>query len=119
MNKKIFFIVSETILFVGFVYLLIVNYVENTKSGLNISFGSDGFVELNTFFVILAIYLIGVVSGYVCTCSHGQKYKDLVEFYARKNEKLSQQYEIDSDDKEALQRKIASLEIALKNALKK
>ena len=48
----------------------------------------------------------------------GQRYKDQIEFYARKNEKLSQQNEIDTDDKEALQRKIATLEIALENALK-
>lgn len=118
MKNRIFFIISELILFLVFMYLLVINYMTGTKSGLNITIGTDSFVELNTFFVILAIYVIGVVSGIVYSLSHGQKYKDLVEFYARKNEKLSQQNEIDSDDKEALQRKIASLEIALNNALK-
>ena len=53
-----------------------------------------------------------------CTIGLGTKYREQLEFFARRSEKLAQQNEIDTDDKEALQRKIATLEIALQNALK-
>ena len=63
-------------------------------------------------------WLLGTFCGFVYAFVLGMRYRDQIEFYARKTEKLSQQNEIDSDDKEALQRKIASLEIALDQALK-
>ncbi len=117
MKKNIFFTFIDTILFLVILYVLIVNYKLNTTSQLSISF--DGTVViLSTFFVILAVYLFGAFSGFVYSAVLGLRYKDQIEFYARKTEKLSQQNEIDTDDKEALQRKIATLEIALDNALK-
>ena len=117
MKKNLLFTGIETILFIIILYVLVVNYKLAATSQLGISF--DGAtVVLSTFFVILAAYSFGVFSGFVYSMVLGARYKDQIEFYARKNEKLAQQNEIDTDDKEALQRKIASLEIALNNALK-
>ncbi|MCD7780863.1 MAG: hypothetical protein LUH05_09360 [Candidatus Gastranaerophilales bacterium] len=117
MKKNIFYTVIDAILFLLILYVLIVNYKLNTASRFGIAF--DGtIVNLSTFFVILLIYIFGAFSGFVYSAVLGLRYKDQIEFYARKNEKLSQQNEIDTDDKEALQRKIATLEIALDNALK-
>ncbi len=117
MKKNIFFTCLETILFLIILYVIVVNYKINTTSQLGIDFNGT-IVILSTFFVILMSYLFGVFSGIVYSFVLGNRYKDQIEFYARKNEKLSQQNEIDTDDKEALQRKIATLEIALDNALK-
>lgn len=118
MKKRIFLSLIESILFCIILFLAYINYKTNTTSQMSISL--DGtIVILNTFFVIIGIYVFGIFSGFVYSFVLGQRYKDQIEFYARKNEKLSQQNEIDSDDKEALQRKIATLEIALENALKK
>ena len=117
MNSKIFFRVIEIILFLGVIYLAIINYLAKTTSVLNISTAQDASVQLSTFCLILLVYFIGCLSGFVNSLCVDKKYKDQIAFYARRTEKLSQQNEIDTDDKEALQRKIASLEIALNNAL--
>jgi uncharacterized integral membrane protein len=117
MKSKVILTSVESILFLIILFILIVNFKAQTTSALCISF-SGSRVLLSTFFVIFASYVIGVVSGMVYSLVLGDRYKDQIEFYARKNEKLSQQNEIDTDDKEALQRKIATLEIALNNALK-
>lgn len=118
MKNKIFLMVVESVLFCGLLYFLIANYVQKTTSGFTVTFGISGYMVLSTFAVILVSYLIGTFSGFVYSLALGQRYKDQIEFYARKNEKLAVQNEIDADDREALQRKIASLEIALDNALK-
>ena len=115
--KKIILISIETILFLGVLFLLITNFNAQTTSQLSISLDTN-YIVLSTFFLILLFYFIGAFSGFVYSVVLGERYRDQIEFYARKTEKLSQQNEIDSDDKEALQRKIASLEIALENALK-
>lgn len=117
MNSKIFFRVFEIILFLGVIYFSIVNYFAKTTSVFNVSFTQNASVELSTFCLILLVYFVGCLSGFVNSLSVDKKYKDQIAFYARRTEKLSQQNEIDNDDKEALQRKIASLEIALNNAL--
>lgn len=117
MKKNIFLASIESVLFVVVLFLAFVNYKANTTAQLSIS--TDGtIVILSTFFLIIGVYFIGVFSGFIYSVVLGSRYKDQIEFYARKNEKLSQQNEIDTDDKEALQRKIATLEIALNNALK-
>ena len=118
MKNKVFLTILETVLFCGLLYFLIVNFMQKTTAGLTVSTDTSGYLVVSTFVVILISYLIGVFSGFVYSFVLGQRYKDQIEFYARKNEKLSQQNEIDTDDKEALQRKIATLEIALNNALK-
>lgn len=117
MKSKIILISLETILFTIFLYILFANEKAHTTSQLAITF-DGGYIMLNTIFVLLLIFVFGVFAGFVYSFILGARYKDQIEFYARKTEKLSQQNEIDSDDKEALQRKIASLEIALDNALK-
>jgi hypothetical protein len=117
MKKNIFLTLIETILFVIIIIYAFINYRTNTTAQFAVNF--DGtLVILSTFFVIIGSYLFGLFSGFVYSLVLGQRYKDQIEFYARKNEKLSQQSEIDTDDKEVLQRKIATLEIALDNALK-
>ena len=118
MKNKIVLTLLETVLFCGLLYFLIVNYMQKTTAGVSVSVDSEGFVVVSTCVIIFISYLIGVFSGFVYSIVLGQRYKDQLEFYARKNEKLAVQNEIDSDDKEALQRKIATLEIALNNALK-
>lgn len=118
MKNKVLLSILETILFCGLLYFLIVNYVQKTTAGMAVTVNSTGYVVISTFMVIFVAYIVGVFSGFVYSLVLGQRYKDQIEFYARKNEKLSQQNEIDTDDKEALQRKIATLEIALDNALK-
>ena len=117
MKSKFIFIAIETVLFILLVYLLYVNYDVKTTSEFAVAL-KDGTVKLSTFFIILGIYFFGVFSGFVYSMVLGSRYKDQIEFYARKTEKLSVQNEIDTDEREALQRKIASLEIALDNALK-
>ena len=117
MNSKVFFRLIEVILFLGVIYFAIINYFAKTTSLFNVSLSEGSTVELSTFCVILVVYFIGCLSGFVNSLSVDKKYKDQIAFYARRTEKLSQQNEIDTDDKEALQRKIASLEIALNNAL--
>ena len=117
MKNKIILMSVESIFFVVLLYFLIVNYSAKTTSGFTVSFDASGYLVVSTFAVILFSYLIGTFSGFVYSLVLGRRYKDQIEFYARKNEKLAVQNEIDTDDKEALQRKIASLEIALNNAL--
>lgn len=117
MKKIVFLSVIESILFFIIMFAAVVNIGANTTSMFAVDLSGTTIV-LSTFFVILGTYLIGVCSGIVYSFILGSRYKDQIEFYARKNEKLSQQNEIDTDDKEALQRKIATLEIALNNALK-
>lgn len=118
MKNKIVLTVLETVLFCGLLYFLIVNYMQKTTAGIAVSVDNTGYVVVSTCVVMFAAYLIGVFSGFVYSFVIGQRYKDQIEFYARKNERLAVQNEIDTDDKEALQRKIATLEIALNNALK-
>ena len=117
MKKNIFLITIETILFIIIMLIAVANYNAHTTSQLAISFDGS-FTIVNTLLVIILAYIIGLFSGSVYSLVLGTRYKDQIEFYARKNEKLSQQNEIDTDDKEVLQRKIATLEIALDNALK-
>ena len=117
MKKNIFLTIIETILFAVIILAALVNYKTNTTAQFAVDFKGT-IVILSTFFVIIGSYLFGLFSGFVYSLVLGTRYKDKIEFYARKNEKLSQQSEIDTDDKEVLQRKIATLEIALENALK-
>ena len=117
MKNKILMAI-ESVLFCGFVYFLYSNFVNKTTSGFAVTLDSSGYVVTSTITIIILFYLIGAFSGFVYSIALGHRYKDQIEFYARKNEKLAVQNEIDTDDKEALQRKIASLEIALENALK-
>lgn len=117
MKGTIIFCIFESILFCILLYFM----VSNLMNGTNCQFalGLNGqIMELSTLFVIFVIYIFGTVTGLVYSVIVSSRYKDQLEFYARKNEKLAQQNEIDTDDREALQRKIASLEIALENALK-
>ncbi len=117
MKKNIFLTIIDTIFFALIIIIAFVNYNAHTTSQLSVSF--DGtYIIVSTLFVIIASYLFGLFSGFMYSVVLGGRYKDQIEFYARKNEKLSQQNEIDTDDKEVLQRKIATLEIALDNALK-
>lgn len=118
MKNNIILMSIESLFFCILLYFLIANFMAKTTSGFTVTFDSTGYIVVNTFTVILISYLIGMFSGYVYSVVLGRRYKDQIEFYARKNEKLAMQNEIDTDDKEALQRKIASLEIALENALK-
>ncbi len=117
MKSKIILAVIDTILFAVILYLMLINF--NAKTTSQLAVGLDGnYIILSTFLVIILVYCLGALSGFVYSLVLGARYRDQIEFYARKTEKLSQQNEIDTDDKEALQRKIASLEIALDNALK-
>lgn len=116
MNNRIFLSIIELILFFAFLFLVLINYLNNTMCNFSLSDGK--IIEINTFIPIIFIYFFGVVSGTLYSIIAAQRYKDQLEFFARKNEKLAQQNEIDTDDKEVLQRKIATLEIALSNALK-
>lgn len=118
MKNKLVLMCLETVFFCLFLYFLVTNYVGQTTCGFTVSFDKTGYVVLSTFAVVLLSYLVGVFSGYVYSVVLRNRYKEQIEFYARKNEKLAVQNEIDSDDKEALQRKITTLEIALENALK-
>lgn len=117
MKNKMILSIIETIFFTILCYILYTNYNAGTTTQLSISLDGN-YIILNTLFVILAVWALGMFSGFVYSVVLGCRYRDQIEFYARKTEKLAQQNEIDSDDKEALQRKIASLEIALENALK-
>ena len=97
MKKRIFLSLIESILFCIILFLAYINYKTNTTAQMSISL--DGtIVILNTFFVIIAIYIFGIFSGFVYSFVLGQRYKDQIEFYARKNEKLSQQNEKDTED---------------------
>ncbi|MBE7704315.1 MAG: hypothetical protein E7Z90_00725 [Cyanobacteria bacterium SIG29] len=118
MKNKFILMTVESVFFCILLYFLIANYASKTTAGFTVTFDSTGYMVVSTFAVILVSYLVGSFSGFVYSLVLGQRYKDQIEFYARKTEKLSVQNEIDTDNKEALQRKIASLEIALENALK-
>ena len=118
MKNKVILTIIETVLFCALLYFLVTNYEQKTTAGFSVSLDGTGTVVISTCVVIFVSYLVGVFSGFVYSVVLGQRYKDQIEFYARKNEKLAVQNEIDTDDKEALQRKIATLEIALNNALK-
>ncbi len=117
MKNKMVLVILETILFTIVLYVLATNIQAKTTSLFAVSFDGQT-VVLSTFLILLIAYFIGIFSGFVYSVVLGIRYKDQIEFYARKNEKLAVQNEIDTDDKEALQRKIATLEIALNNALK-
>lgn len=115
--KKNIFVIFDVIAFLFIIYLAIVNYLGKTTAGFNFTTSEESYVVINSFLFIIIFYLIGYISGTLRSFSIGSKYKEQLTFFARRNEKLAQQNEIDSDDKEVLQRKIASLEIALNNAL--
>lgn len=105
----------QIIVFTAVIYLFYVNMSNTT----NICFIKNSEVlVISTSVAVIASYLIGLITGIMQSVVNKSVYRNQIEFYARKNEKLSQQNEIDTDDKEALERKIATLEIALQNALK-
>ena len=114
---KIFLGMIETVIIAGLIYLLIVNYQAQTISGVSI--GIEGYTNLvfSTLFVITGCFIAGWLAGVTFGIFPALKYKQQINAYAKRSEKLSQQKEIDADDKEALKRKIASLEIALEKAL--
>lgn len=116
-GKFFLLILIEFVFFVAVMYCLIVNYKTDTACQFTATMNGM-YVSVKTSTIIFIMWLAGVFSGFVYAISLSNRYRDQIEFYARKTEKLSQQNEIDSDDKEALQRKIASLEIALDKALK-
>ena len=115
-GKVLILSIIETILFVIVMYFFVANIMSHTSSQFAAGINTD-FITIKTATVILIMWFMGVFSGFVYAFTLSNRYRDQIEFYARKNEKLSQQNEIDLDDKEVLQRKIASLEIALQNAL--
>ena len=105
----------QVIVFCAIIYLVCIN-LQNPS---NVSYLQGApIVVLTTSSIIMASYMFGILTGAMQAIVNKNSYQSQIEFYARKNEKLSQQNEIDTDDKEALQRKIATLEIALQNALK-
>ena len=114
---RIFLAIIQFILLAGLIYLLIVNYQAQTISG--VSTGIEGYTNLvfNTIVVIAGCFAAGWLSGLICGLFPSLKYRQQINAYAKRSEKLLQQNEINSDDKEALKRKIASLEIALEKAL--
>ena len=114
--KKHAFSIINIIFFLVVLYFSYINI--NQFSYVSFSKNSDA-LQISTSILIFICYFIGLIFGIIQSIASKNIYKNQIEFYARKNEKLSQQNEIDSDDKEALERKIAALEIALKNALKK
>ena len=114
--KKYITIALQIMFLLIVLYLVYVNMAN--VSDINFVLNSEP-VKINTYVIIIALYIFGLLSGAIHSITNKGAYQSQIEFYARKNEKLSQQNEIDSDDKEALQRKIATLEIALENALKK
>ncbi len=117
MKPNLFFLAFESILFAILLFFAAVNQEYGTVSQFVFNLKGN-VVQISTMYLILAFYVFGIFTGLVYSVIVASRYKAQLEFYARKNEKLSQQNEIDSDDREALQRKIASLEIALDNALK-
>ena len=113
--NKIIIITFQILLLLVIAYLLYVN-ITNIS---NISFVLNSSVmEIKTSILIIAVYSIGFTAGMMQFLFNKELYRSQIEFYARKNEKLSQQNEIDTDSKEVLERKIAALEIALQNAIK-
>lgn len=117
MRNKILFVL-ETGLFALLVYIALLNYNAQTISNFKV-FTNENALELNTFFVIIACYFIGLCTGLIYSKMISGEYKKQLSMYAKKTEKLSLKNESDTDSKVALERKIASLEIALENALKK
>ncbi len=109
---------TVTLIFLAIiVYICFINWHSEATSQFVVR--NDGsLIIVNTWLLLLITYIFGKVSGILCSLNIGVKYREQLEFFVRKTEKLSQQNEIDTDDKEALQRKIASLEIALDKALK-
>ncbi len=107
--------IFQLIIFLAVLYFFYLNIPNAT----HINFIKNmPFYETSTAFVIIAAYIAGILTGLMQSIVNKSFYRNQIEFYARKNEKLAQQNEIDTDDKEALERKIAALEIALQNALK-
>ena len=107
----------EAVIFIGLMYGLYVNWKSQTICGVSIGFEGYNNLVFPTILVIFGCFAVGLFSGLLLLSILKQNYRDKIEFYARRSEKLSQQNEIEVDDKEALQRKIASLEIALEKAL--
>ncbi len=73
---------------------------------------------LSVSMVVIIGYFIGLFAGLLHSVVSSARYKNLLKQYEKRTEKLSLQNEINTDDTEVLKRKIASLEIALENALK-
>lgn len=119
MKNKIFFGFINLILLFAFLYIAGVNFFAKTTSIFTLTLDKDSYSVISTFVLISVSFGIGAFAGILYSFGLWQRLREQLEFYARKNEKLSQQNEIDTDDKETLQRKIATLEIALENALKK
>ena len=94
---KIFIGLIESIIFLGLIYGLYVNWKAQTICGVSIGFEGHDKVFL-TSIVILGCFLVGLFSGGLFSALSGKKYKDQLEFYARRSEKLSQQSEIEADD---------------------
>ena len=113
--KKTIAAFIQILIFIAVIYFVCIN-IQST-SNINY-FQNSPMIILTTASIIMAAYMLGLLTGVMQAIVHKGSYQSQIEFYARKNEKLAQQNEIDTDDKEALQRKIATLEIALENALK-
>lgn len=114
--KNIILLSLETCLFVIMVYCAVVNYQSKTIANFAVSLNGEQ-VVISVFLVIVLFYIVGLLSGLVYSKVLTGTYKNQLAQYAKRNEKLALKSETDSDDKEVLKRKIASLEIALDNAL--
>lgn len=90
----------------------------NTGSVLSIKYyyNADA-IQLSATNFILFVYLLGLITGSLKVILAKNEYKNRMKFYEQKNEQLSQNNEINTDEKAALERKISALEIALKNAI--
>ena len=113
--KKYTAAIFQIIILITVLYFVLINL--HNVSSFSFSKTAEA-ASISTSMIILCVYAAGLFAGALGSLINKGAYRSQIEFYSRKNEKLQQQNEIDTDDKEVLQRKIAALEIALDNALK-
>lgn len=113
--KRTIYIIMQIIIFIAILYFVYIN-IDNVSQ---LSYSQDSpVIKMSSALMIITSYFIGIIVATINAYGIKHGYKKQVEFYARKNEKLVEQNEIDNDNKEMLELKIASLELALKNAVK-
>lgn len=110
------------LLFLNFLFIVLLSYSVpynyQTKATMNLSLPYISFT-VETYIAIIVISILAGILGYSCAAIRlEKKYKEMSCLYSKKADELSIQNEINSDDKQTLQRKIETLEIALEQALK-
>ncbi len=114
--KNLAMFILEMILLAILAYIIIKTNTVKEVVSIPIPF-LDTVYSLKFSIIVVVAYFIGLIAGLLHSVVSTNKYKNQLKQYEKRNEKLALKSETDTDDIEALKRKINSLEIALQNSI--